>query len=125
MKSEIIDLKDDFYGGVNKMEEEGESIRLGGNIELSGFSTLDNGSMIVLKKIVGNYVRRIEEKCENFEALKLTMKPVHQTENQMKKFELHGKLIDNGHIYPSEAVEHNLFIGVDNCLRKLAHEVGC
>jgi hypothetical protein len=29
-------------------------LQLGGNIELSGFSNLEGGAMIVLKKIIGN-----------------------------------------------------------------------
>ena len=41
-----------------------ETIKLGGSIELSGFSNLDGGQMIVLKKIVGNYARKMEEKYE-------------------------------------------------------------
>jgi hypothetical protein len=38
---------------------------LGGNIELSGFRELDGGSMIVLKKIIGNYARRFSDNYGN------------------------------------------------------------
>ena len=92
-----------------------ETIKLGGNIELSGFQTLDGGQMIVLKKIVGNYARKMEEKCKQFEALKLTMKHI----GDEKKFELKGQVVDGGNIYPSSTVEHNLFVGVDSVLKKL------
>ncbi|MFC1801244.1 hypothetical protein ACFLZB_02180 [Nanoarchaeota archaeon] len=92
-----------------------ETIKLGGNIELSGFSSLDGGQMIVLKKIVGNYARKMEEQCKSFEALKLTMKPV----GEEQKFELKGQVIDGGNIYPSAVTEHNLFVGVDSVLKKL------
>lgn len=100
-----------------------ETIALGGNIELSGFNLLDGGQMIVLKKIVGNYARKIEELCKNFKALKLTMKPVHQTKEEIKKFELHGQVIDGGKVYPSSAIDHNLFVGVDHVLKKLINEI--
>ena len=49
-------------------------IKLGGNISLSGFSIVDPGQMVVVKKIVGNNVRKLEGMCEKFEHLKLTLK---------------------------------------------------
>jgi len=96
-----------------------ETIRLGGNIELSGFSSLDGGQMIVLKKIVGNYARKMEEKCKQFEALKLHLKTV----GNENKFELKGQIVDGGNIYPSSAVERNLFVGVDSVLKKLVNTI--
>lgn len=94
-----------------------ETIKLGGSIELSGFNNLDGGQMIVLKKIVGNYARKMEDKCRNFEALKLHLKQI----GDQKKFELKGQIVDGGNIYPSSAVEHNLFVGVDSVLKKLVN----
>jgi len=38
------------------------SIRLGGNIELFGAEVLDGATMVVVKKIIGNYVRRFSER---------------------------------------------------------------
>lgn len=96
-----------------------ETIRLGGNIELSGFSNLDGGQMIVLKKIVGNYARKMEEKCKQFEALKLHLKQI----GDQKKFELKGQVVDGGNIYPSSTTEHNLFVGVDSVLKKLVNTI--
>ncbi|MBD3259811.1 hypothetical protein GF371_04255, partial [Candidatus Woesearchaeota archaeon] len=49
------------------MEEDAETIKLGGNIELSGFRDLDGGTMVILKKIVGNYVRKLSDNSEKFE----------------------------------------------------------
>ena len=103
------------------MEE--DNIKLGGNIELAGFSSLDGGQMIVVKKIVGNYARRMEGMCKNFEALKLKLKPLHQTGEDMKKFELHGQIVDNGQIFPAGVIERNLFVGVDSVLKKLVNEI--
>lgn len=103
--------------------DEGESIRLGGNIELAGFDTLNSGEMVVIKKIVGNYVRRMEGMCKDFSGLKLRMKPLHQTGEVVKKFELHGQLLAAGQVYPAEVVEHNLFVGVDAVLKKLVNGI--
>jgi hypothetical protein len=55
---------------------EDESIVLGGNIELVGFKELDGGSMVILKKMIGNHVRKMSETAENFEKLTVTMKKV-------------------------------------------------
>lgn len=37
-----------------------DTLELGGNIQLTGFSELNGGQMIVLKKIVGNYCEKIK-----------------------------------------------------------------
>ena len=97
-------------------------LRLGGNIELSGFKDIDRPSMIVLKKIVGNYVKRMSELSENFENLSLTMKPVHATEKS-ELYEIHAKLMDNGKPFVSEVTERNLFVAIDNALKKIISEI--
>ncbi|MFQ5620268.1 MAG: hypothetical protein ACE5FT_00320 [Candidatus Nanoarchaeia archaeon] len=92
-------------------------IALGGNIELSGFSKLDRGSMMVLKKIVGSYARKFADRCD-VEALKLRMKSIHGS-----KVELHSQLVTPGRTYSSEVVDHNLFFVLDKGLKKLEHSM--
>jgi hypothetical protein len=93
-------------------------LQLGGNIELSGFSSLEGGAMIVLKKIIGNYARRMTDKAKNFEKLSLTMKTVHG-----KQYELHAKMLDNGKALTSSVTERNLFVAVDSVLKKVMNEL--
>ncbi|RMF55839.1 hypothetical protein D6745_00990 [Candidatus Woesearchaeota archaeon] len=93
-------------------------IELGGNIELVGFSEIDGGSMIVLKKIVGNYVKKLSSIADNFEKLTLTLKKVHEREKS-EKYEIHGKLMDGGKAYTSEVTDRNLFFGVNKALEKI------
>lgn len=100
-------------------EETGDSIQLGGNIELSGFKEIDGGSMIVLKKIVGTYMRKFSEKLENLQKLSLNMKKVHQTEGENGIYELHANLVHNGKTHSAEASDRNLFVAVDTIMRKL------
>jgi hypothetical protein len=100
-----------------------ERIQLGGNIELAGFRPLNGGEMVVVKKIVGNYVKRMEGMCKNFSGLKLRLKPLHQTGDAMKKFELQGQVYDDGTVYPAGVIERNVFVGVDSVLKKLVHEI--
>ena len=100
-----------------------ESMRLGGNIELTGFNELDNSSMVVLKKIVGNYAKRMSELTHKFEVLSLVMKPIHKTEAS-NKYEIHAKLMDNGKPVTSQITDRNLFFAVDTSLKKIVNSIG-
>lgn len=95
-----------------------DNLQLGGNIELSGFGSLDKGIMVILKKIVGNYARKMSDMSSNFENLSLRMKTVHDN-----KYELHAKLMDNGKAFTSSTVERNLFVAVDSVLKKIMKEI--
>ena len=99
-----------------------DSMQLGGNIELSGFRDIDGASMVVLKKIVGNYGRRFSEIADKFESLKITTKPIHETEKS-EKYEIHAQLMADGKPYVSEVIERNLFVAVDEALKKIENEI--
>ncbi len=94
-------------------------MQLGGNIELTGFRELDPGSLVIIKKMVGNYARKIADQSSNFEKLSLTLKIVHETEAS-KKFEIKAKALDNGKPSNSEVTERNVFVAVDKALKKLS-----
>ncbi len=98
-------------------------MKLGGNIELTGFNDLDKASMVILRKIVGNYARRMSELTNKFEVLSLVMKPVHETEAS-KKYDIHAKLVDNGKPFTSEVTDRNLFYAVDDSLKKIVNSIG-
>ncbi len=97
-------------------------MQLGGNIELSGFKDIDGASMVVLKKIIGNYGRRLSELSDKFESLKVTMKPIHETEKS-EKYEIHAQVMINGKPVVSEVVERNLFVAIDTALKKIVNEI--
>ena len=99
-----------------------DEMQLGGNIQLSGFKDIDGASMIVLKKIIGNYGRKFSEFSDKFESLKITMKPVHETEKS-EKYEIHAQLMNDGKSVVSEVVERNLFVAVDSALKKIESEI--
>lgn len=101
---------------------EDDMMALGGNIELSGFKGLDSGSFIILKKMIGNYARKMSDLSSNFEKLSLTLKSVHETEAS-RKYDIKAKLLDNGKPYNSQTVDRNLFVAVDNALKKLQNEI--
>ena len=99
-----------------------DSMQLGGNIVLSGFRDIDGASMIVLKKMVGNYARRMSELAEKFEQLHLTMRPVHEKEKS-ELYEINAKLMNNGKAIVSEVTERNLFVAIDSALKKIVNEI--
>ena len=99
-------------------ETDPTSMQLGGNITLAGFKELEMGELIVVKKIVGSYARKMADTSQNFENLTVTLKSVHSTQKSAK-YEFHARLLDNGQLYAGECVDRNLFIALDNCLRKV------
>lgn len=114
---------------MSKVDESSESkvensddVQLGGNIVLSGFRDIDGGSKVILRKIVGSYARKFSDTTSNFEQLALAMKIIHATEGS-GKFEIKGKLIDNGTVYATDIIERNLFVAVDGVLKKLENSL--
>ena len=99
---------------------ESDNMVLGGNIELIGFKELDGGSMVILKKMVGNQVRKISDSADNFEKLTINMKKVGAGDN---KFEIQAKMIDNGKPVTSEVTDFNLFFTIDKALRQILSQV--
>ena len=99
-----------------------EILKFGGNIELTGFRVIDSSSMIVLKKIIGNHVKRILELTKKMEKLHITLKSIHKREKS-EKYEVHANLIDDGKIYASEVTDRILFVAVDDVLKKIVNEL--
>ncbi|MBD3310440.1 hypothetical protein GF351_04430 [Candidatus Woesearchaeota archaeon] len=104
------------------MEEKDTSddiLELGGSIELSGFSDMDRGSMVIVKKIVGNYAKRYSEICSNFESLKVRLKRIDNN----KQFELHANVSDKGSPLAAEMTDRNLFFALDRVLKKVENSI--
>lgn len=99
-----------------------DTVELGGNISLSGFKDLEPGSMIIIKKIVGNCAKKFSEKSPDFEKLALTMKKVHEKEKS-EKYEMHAKLILKGKPVVAEDTDRNLFVVIDKVLKKIEEQV--
>ena len=93
-------------------------LQLGGNISLAGFKELEPAKMVVIKKITGNYVKKMMEKTNKFESLHLHLKEVHAS-----KFELQVKALVNGQSFNSEVTDFNLFFALDKALAKILEEI--
>ena len=92
---------------------------LGGNIVLSNFD-LDDQEMIIVKKLVGNYAKKIKN-FHDYEELKIEMK-VHN-KGKTKKFEIKAHLLFDGNRAVSETVGFNPFVSINEVLEKILQEV--
>ena len=97
-------------------------MELGGNIQLVGFREVDGGSMIIIKKIVGNYVRQFSGADQKFQSFSLTLKQVHEHSDDSGKYELHAKLIGERE-HNAEIVDYNLMFAVDKVLKKIENSL--
>jgi len=95
--------------------KENNGLQLGGNILLVGFS-LEPSEMIVVKKIVGHYAKKISEKI-SYEEIKITLK---QTE-KAKLFihEIAAKVNAGKSILAADTTNHNLYTALSEALEKV------
>lgn len=97
-----------------------DTIQLGDKISLAGFKDEDSSTMIVVKKMIGNHVKKIMEDMPNFQNIHITLKKVHQhPDGEGGKNEIHVKLTGDK-VYATEVVDFNLFVGLDKALKKIA-----
>ena len=96
------------------------TLELGGNIQLTGFRDLDPATLVIVKKMVGNFVKDMSAHNSGFRGLNMTLKTVHEREKS-EKYEIHAHLkIDN--VYTAYVVERNLLVGLDSVLKKVEKE---
>ncbi len=93
-------------------------MELGGNITLAGFKDIDKAELVVVKKLVGSYARKLSDSVRGFERLVVTLKEVHKTAGS-EKHEVHGKAIIEGKPIVAEVIERNLFVALDEALKKV------
>ena len=84
-----------------------ETIKLGGNIELVNASSIDGGSLVVLKKIIGNYARKFSER--GAESVSVTFDGTIVSVD----------ITRNGDRYSSLGEKSNLFFSLDSALKDL------
>ena len=85
-------------------------MKLGGNILLDGCDNLEPATLIVLKKMVGNYARKISEKA-NFDELRINLM------NKDKIYKLEAVLVRAGIQDSRVCEENNLFFALNNALK--------
>ncbi len=88
--------------------------KFGDVIELSGFDKVDAGSMQILKKLIGNQARKICDKTQGFEKIKLRL-----LDSEEKKWVVAGELLAKGETMKTEFEHMNLFVSVSKVLDEM------
>ena len=89
-----------------------EEISLGGNITLVGFNEVSSAELIIVKKIVGNYVKGYAENGD-LECITITYKPEGDTHSCSVSL----KIADSEK--KAESSSSNLFVSLDNALKQV------
>ncbi len=99
-------------------------IELGGNIILVGFKDLEPAKLIVVKKMVGTYAKKIADKVE-LKELKVELKPIHNKEKdeEKQKYEVKANAHTDKKDYNAETTQFNLFYALDEVLGKIITQV--
>ena len=95
-----------------------DSLELGGKITLIGFREVEPSKLIVVKKVVGNFAKKLQEKSDKFENLSVHIKPVHSSGH-----EINTKAVINGKVYNTENTNFNLFFALNSSLSALVTEI--
>ena len=103
-------------------EKVNASLNLGGNIELVGFKQVSLSDVVVVKKVVGHYTRKIQESAADFQKITILLKEIHKIDNNAK-MEIHVKVQDGSRTYSSEVIDKNIFVALDSALKKALGEV--
>ncbi len=88
------------------------AIKLGEQIELYGFASVDRGAMAILRKVIGNAARGFSEKYPTFQKLTITL----QQDNPLM---LSVKLATAEETKQATADGPNLFFTLDKALKQL------
>jgi ribosome-associated translation inhibitor RaiA len=97
---------------------DGQELKLGGNIVLAGFS-LDPAEMIIVKKIVGHYAKKISEKTE-YREIKITLKQTQKQQSFLHKID--AKIETQSETLTSEVEERNLYSGLSDALENVYNQ---
>ena len=87
-------------------------IKLGGNIVLEGCDDLEPATLIVLKKMVGNYARKISDK-NAFDELNIKLEPSDG------KCKISASIIRTGSQDKRESENVNMFFALNDALKDL------
>lgn len=109
---------------VSKEGKEGQDkaseMVLGGNIALVGFNILDQAELLILKKIIGGYVRKISNFGE-YKEMKLSLQ--QHAHGKTFKHEVTGMVVFGDGRFNSNVTDWNLYGAVSQVCEKILQEV--
>ena len=88
-------------------------LELGGNIKLEGFNEVEPAKLVVIKKIVGNHVRKLDSETSKVNLLHLIL------DSSGKDISISGKLDIQGNVQEAKANDNNLFFALNKVLKNL------
>ena len=94
--------------------------KLGGNIALVGFEILDPTEIVIVKKIVGNYVRKMSNNGA-YQEMRLTLQ--QHKHGKTFKHEITGFAIFNEGKFNSNVTDWNLFTAISQVCDKMLEEL--
>lgn len=94
------------------------SIELGGHITLAGLEGRDFTELIVVKKMVGQYARKLSDLTGELDSLKVTCKEVHKSQ-----VEIRSQAVIKGKKFSGSGEAHNLYVALDDSLKKVLTQV--
>ena len=83
-------------------------IELGGYIKLINFDDTQPALLIVIKKVVGNYTKKISEKFPDFKNIEITLEDKEANEIRVK--------VTADKVHETQAKDKNLFFSLDRAL---------
>ena len=95
-----------------------DNIELGGNINLAGFKDLEPQKLIVIKKIVGNFVKKIQDHNKGFNNLIVNLKKIHNSES-----EISAKITISNKTYNADTTDFNLFFALNKVFKKIEEQI--
>ena len=102
----------------NSRDSESNELKLGGNIVLVGFS-LDPAEMIIVKKIVGHYAKKISEQTE-YSELKITLKQSQKQQSFLH--EISVRVTTNKDILKTDKQDKNIYSGLSDALENIYNQ---
>ncbi len=101
--------------GLDNGNSDRSELKLGGNILLSGFS-LEPAEMIVVKKIIGNHIKKISEKTD-YQDIKITLKKTQKTKSFLHEISAIARTSKG--ILSADAVNNNLYTALSEALNRV------
>jgi hypothetical protein len=99
---------------------EAEGMTLGGNISLVGFEILDNAELVIVKKIVGTYIKKMSE-IADYKEMRLSLK--QHPHGKSFNHEISGFALFSEGRFSTNVTERNLFTAVSAACEKIFNEI--
>lgn len=95
------------------------NVELGGNIRLEGFEVVEQAELLIAKKLVGCYVRRVAEQCGECKSARIILSK--DSEEFIIQIVIDQ---DNGEKTTAQVQSVNLFMAIDSALKLALEKLG-